>query len=90
MLAEVLAGLATTAILLLSAAVRPTQAACPPGWYLAEGIRTQDGIRPRGTFGCQRPLLGLENDAPAQPGIVRGRLYCATPRVVDDRRVRCD
>jgi hypothetical protein len=89
-LEELFATLATVAILLVGMVTRPTHAHCPVGWHLSEGIRTRAGYQLLGAFACQRPLVGLENDAPEQPGTLRGRLYCAHPRSVGDRHVRCD
>jgi hypothetical protein len=89
-LEELFALLATLAILLVGTVTRPTRAHCPEGWHLSEGIRTWTSYQPIGSFACQRPLVGLENDAPERPGTLRGRLYCAHPRSVGDRHVRCD
>jgi len=89
-LEELFALLATVAILLVGTVTRPTRAHCPVGWHLSEGISTRRALRPIGSFACQRPLVGLENDAPERPGTLRGRLYCAHPRSVGDRHVRCD
>ena len=90
MIETVLAALATLAISLVGTVTRPTRAWCPVGWHLSEGIRTHATRHPIGAFACQRPLVGLENDAPERPGTLRGRLYCAHPRSVGDRHVRCD
>lgn len=67
-------------ILLFSGAItRPQRAQCPPGWWLAEGVRRD------GSFACYhvpigdtvRDARGIVSDPSTQPpGEIRGRIYC--------------
>jgi hypothetical protein len=89
--------LLTIIVMLISMATHPQHARCPPG-FVVGNIRTSSQIEPRGTYTCDRPALGGDDDvktgkntARPQPGQIRGRIYCTggtSPIVVADPEVR--
>lgn len=77
-------------VLVFAIAARPTRARCPSGMH-HEGVRLESG-----RFDCVRDLVGGRDDIPGeqdtarQPsGVLRGRVMCARPIVVDHRNIGC-
>lgn len=89
-LAGFLGALVSVVLLLWSMALKPDRLTCPPGWYL------MDGVRRDGSFSCQRPPIGGDEDvytghdsAVDQPGVLRSRVHCtggARPVIWHDGR----
>ena len=88
MIATLLAALAAPLLVLASFIARPTYATCPPGYWLATGVRVHTGA-----FSCHQRMPipqwpGI--DAPTGPTLP-GRVWCegiGTARQ-DGRRVFC-
>lgn len=100
MIEAVGAFLASVLLCIACAFVRPTRGECPPGWYVLDGVRTSDSWRgQRGSFSCQRPPLGGDDDtltgkqtAVDQPGVLYAQIHCTggtLPIVVNERIVGC-
>lgn len=93
MLVDLACALLSLALLICTAAIRPTSARCPPGWYV-------NGVRPTGIYECRRvpggdPLYdgaaGYPDRTVDSPGWYWARIYCtggAQPIVVLARHER--
>jgi hypothetical protein len=97
---ELAAAILSVALLLYGVVARPTRFRCPRGWYIADGVRTDDHfLGPRGSFACRRPPIGGDDDvmtgrntAVERPGAVRLCVYCIggfVLIVIDERTVGC-
>ncbi len=83
-LETILAWFVSMFLVIVTSIARPTSARCPDGFYLSEGIRTQPlGREPVGSFACERPPIGGDDDvltgkstARSRPGVIRSRIYC--------------
>jgi hypothetical protein len=79
---DLLAAIATIALLLLAQCTRPDHATFGAGWI--------NGIRPDGAYELRRQPANPDDETP--PGVLRGRIFCTGGTraiVIDHRTVGC-
>lgn len=82
----------TVLVLATGVCVKPTRAACPPGWNHHGVSARSSSFRGRGEFSCSYFPFAETDKIIVYPGRIGGRIYCPDtqmPVQVDERTVKC-